>query len=437
MKKFVTLTVGMLLCAYGANATEYTYSYEFTETNCANITADGTYDLGTDFQSTPVAWTIKTTPQSAALPAFKFNSGGLGIGQNAKPAKQAVFSTSGIPGTIKEIKVYCGYGSAVRYNVSITIGDTSVLSGFAATKDATTDPATVSGISASGEIVITFDSTSAASDKGVMIISKIEITYDDGSTGPAVLQEYTHTFANMDLATFETADIDMGSSAAPEGITFTPKDPAVATVTDGVVTGRKAGSTVVDVVWPEGTKYLAGSATFTVTVSAAECVTFDFNASNYGLDAATSCSNRVITLSVTDGSIKNNDKLGQVLSLTKNSGTITIGWDHGYMHRIKFTGGNTAKLTTTEGKFSNPEWQSGEVYPRSVSFAAGDGNVNIQKVSVVYSGDVTTGVENVVADSDCVREYYNLSGLRVEASDLTPGIYIVRQGDKVTKELVR
>lgn len=437
MKKFVTLTVGMLLCALGAGATEYTYSYEFTEANCANITADGTYDLGTDFQSTPVAWTIATTPQSAKLPDFKFNTAGLGIGQNAKPAKQAVFSTSGIPGTIKEIKVYCGYASAVRYNVSITIGGTSVLSGFAATKDATTDPATASGISASGEIVITFDSTSAASDKGVMIINKIEITYDDGGTGPAVLVPYEYKFADLELATYETAEIDMGSLAAPAGITFTPKDPAIATVADGVVTGHKAGTTVVDVEWPEGTKYLAGSTTFTVTVSAAECVTFDFTASNYGLDAATSCSNRVITLSVTGGSIKNNDKLGQVLSLSKNSGGITIGWDHGYMHTIKFVGGNTAKLSAAEGSFANPEWKDDGKYLNSVSFAVGDGNVNLQKVHVIFSGDVTTGVENVAADSTCAREYYNLSGLRVEASDLTPGIYIVRQGDKVTKELVR
>lgn len=437
MKKFFTLSFGLLMCAFGANATEYTYSYEFTEANCANITADGTYDLGTDFQSNPVAWTIATTPQDAALPDFKFNTAGLGIGKNAMPAKQAVFSTSGIPGTIKEIKVYCGYASAVRYNVSISVGGTTVLSAFAATKDATANPATATEISASGKIVITFDSTTGASDKGVMIINKIEITYDDGGSGPAVLQPYDHTFADMHLATYETADIDMGSSAAPEGITFTPQDPAVATVADGAVTGRKAGSTVVDAAWPAGSKYLAGSTSFTVTVSASECVTFDFNASNYGLDAATSCSNRVITLSVTGGSIKNNDKLGQVLSLTKNSGGITIGWEHGYMHTIKFVGGNTAKLSATEGTFANPEWKDDGKYLNSVSFAVGDGNVNLQKVHVIFSGDVTTGVENVASDSTCAREYYNLSGLRVEASDLTPGIYIVRQGDKVTKELVR
>lgn len=50
-----------------------------------------------------------------------------------------------------------------------------------------------------------------------------------------------------------------------------------------------------------------------------------------------------------------------------------------------------------------------------------------------------SGVESVVVDddSDAPAEYYNLSGLRVVADQLTPGVYVVRQGKTVKKVLVK
>ncbi|MDE6466645.1 MAG: hypothetical protein K2L44_08065, partial [Duncaniella sp.] len=67
-----------------------------------------------------------------------------------------------------------------------------------------------------------------------------------------------------------------------------------------------------------------------------------------------------------------------------------------------------------------------------------------------------TAVENKIGDPrwfdtpssiDCVEvmapsalstsEYYNLQGLRVTPSALTPGLYIKRQGDKTVKVLVK
>ncbi|MDE6206529.1 MAG: hypothetical protein K2M55_01850, partial [Muribaculaceae bacterium] len=50
----------------------------------------------------------------------------------------------------------------------------------------------------------------------------------------------------------------------------------------------------------------------------------------------------------------------------------------------------------------------------------------------------TSGVETVaVSDSTAPAEYYNLQGVRVAADRLTPGIYIVRQGNRATKVLVK
>lgn len=50
----------------------------------------------------------------------------------------------------------------------------------------------------------------------------------------------------------------------------------------------------------------------------------------------------------------------------------------------------------------------------------------------------TTGVEDItVAGSEAAREYFNLQGMRVDAENLTPGLYIVRQGNNSTKILVK
>ncbi|MBQ7941100.1 MAG: hypothetical protein IJ328_01665, partial [Muribaculaceae bacterium] len=47
--------------------------------------------------------------------------------------------------------------------------------------------------------------------------------------------------------------------------------------------------------------------------------------------------------------------------------------------------------------------------------------------------DYTTGVEETLSDSVSEVEYYTLQGIKVEKEQLTPGIYIKRQGGKTTK----
>ena len=50
----------------------------------------------------------------------------------------------------------------------------------------------------------------------------------------------------------------------------------------------------------------------------------------------------------------------------------------------------------------------------------------------------TAAIDDITVDnSNAPVEYYNLQGMRVNASNLTPGIYIRRQGTEVTKIYVR
>lgn len=50
---------------------------------------------------------------------------------------------------------------------------------------------------------------------------------------------------------------------------------------------------------------------------------------------------------------------------------------------------------------------------------------------------VVSGVEGVAVDAAAPVEYYNLNGVRVNADNLTPGVYVRRQGKVATKVVVR
>ena len=57
-----------------------------------------------------------------------------------------------------------------------------------------------------------------------------------------------------------------------------------------------------------------------------------------------------------------------------------------------------------------------------------------------FDGKTGSGVENISisdAESDAEAVYYNLQGVRVNNSNLTPGLYIRRAGTTSTKVLVK
>ena len=53
------------------------------------------------------------------------------------------------------------------------------------------------------------------------------------------------------------------------------------------------------------------------------------------------------------------------------------------------------------------------------------------------SSNVSTGVDTVEIDENAAVQYFNLNGVQVKAENLTPGLYIVRQGNKVSKQVIR
>lgn len=59
-----------------------------------------------------------------------------------------------------------------------------------------------------------------------------------------------------------------------------------------------------------------------------------------------------------------------------------------------------------------------------------DGNLVLQKKQ-------STGIAGVEADGNAPVEYFNLNGVQVKADNMTPGVYVRRQGKNVTKVMVK
>ena len=138
------------------------------------------------------------------------------------------------------------------------------------------------------------------------------------------------------------------------------------------------------------------------------------------------------------------------LRVHKNASfTITVA-ESLTIDKIEFIGSvsssNVAYITCTEdmGSYSvsgsTGTWTRGAANAlaaeerESLTFNVGDNQVRLKSINVYTSG-VPTGVEDVTVDENAPVEYYNLQGVRVANPE--NGIYIRRQGSKVSKVLVK
>lgn len=67
-----------------------------------------------------------------------------------------------------------------------------------------------------------------------------------------------------------------------------------------------------------------------------------------------------------------------------------------------------------------------------------EGKALVPAYVFVSPGEDSTGVEDIeMVETEAPAQYYNLNGVEVKAGNLVPGIYIVRQGNKVSKQFIR
>lgn len=158
-----------------ADPNKASWSYTFQSKDLV----DGT----TSYNFNNVAWTFTPTWKSDAYYGNLDNSRGLQLGSSKKPATSLIFSTTGFPGVIKEVKVNAATASGATATIAVTVGGV----GYGDAKSLTTSSAdyTFTG-SASGEVVITLSqpSTSAA-----LYIKSIDIEYNPSAATTLTLDE--------------------------------------------------------------------------------------------------------------------------------------------------------------------------------------------------------------------------------------------------------
>ncbi|MCM1163463.1 MAG: hypothetical protein NC339_04360 [Muribaculaceae bacterium] len=77
-------------------------------------------------------------------------------------------------------------------------------------------------------------------------------------------------------------------------------------------------------------------------------------------------------------------------------------------------------------------------YPTEYVYAtSNNGGPLTNSVRKVFGNYSNSGISAIVADENATVEYYNLQGQRVASGNLTPGLYIRRQGEKAVKVMVR
>lgn len=132
-----------------------------------------------------------------------------------------------------------------------------------------------------------------------------------------------------------------------------------------------------------------------------------------------------------------------------NGWSFTVTAPEGYLlsaiEMTHYNASNKIKLSATVGTVTEsgswempaaaPAAEATEATGKSVTFTATATN-NIQTMKVIVVPDGQSGIESVVAaDENAPVEYYNLQGVRV--ANPTAGLYIIKQGSKVSKAIIR
>ena len=94
-------------------------------------------------------------------------------------------------------------------------------------------------------------------------------------------------------------------------------------------------------------------------------------------------------------------------------------------------------------KYNNGQFADGDAIVNNCTDASKFklGNTNLvlkaENGNLVAREDEDTGIAGVEADGNAPVEYFNLNGVQVKADNMTPGVYVRRQGKNVTKVMVK
>lgn len=157
-------------------------------------------------------------------------------------------------------------------------------------------------------------------------------------------------------------------------------------------------------------------------------------------------SNRGTSVSVFNFGTENKMYLSTISTLNNSK------WDNGKFEVVDISNGvekATLKCSVPEASLGTGNWGGTEGVVSQCVQVSGKANSVFKAWALVptqgiahfkFNGEneTTTAIKDVVVEEEeCEVEYYNLQGVRVSTDNITPGIYIKRQGTKTSKVLVR
>ena len=255
MRKFLRLTLVCLMAMVSTLAFADTYSFTFDKDN--KFSGSGTEILN------GVAWTLETDASHFQMEGGD-NSRGLQIGSKNTPATSLVLSTSGITGTITSVKINTCGASGINATIDATVSGNAFGEQYTLTETSSTD-VTFTG-SASGEIKLTYTNSA----KAAIYIKSVEVTYDGtivSKKDPKLAFSETSVSVVLGDDVFTAPTLTKETSADP---VYSSSDKDVATVdaATGDVTIVGVGTTTITATTEENDEYSAGSASYTLTVTA-------------------------------------------------------------------------------------------------------------------------------------------------------------------------
>lgn len=148
---------------------------------------------------------------------------------------------------------------------------------------------------------------------------------------------------------------------------------------------------------------------------------------------------------------KKTDGATELRAYNKNVITIKANQNGYKLVKVMFSGDNVNKtVAASPGTYSNGVWEA----PQEAAQEANGNDIvtlltltpsatlNVDKIQVIYVEDpnaTMSAIDNIVVDGDenAPVEYFNIQGVRVNGEQLAPGLYIMRQGSKTSKIIVR
>ncbi|MBD5246093.1 MAG: hypothetical protein HDS55_04990 [Barnesiella sp.] len=260
------------------------------------------------------------------------------------------------------------------------------------------------------------------------------------------------------------------SNVAPEALTWSSSDVAVATVSEnGVVKGVGDGKAVIT--GTVGDKQVSMNVTVEVAKNAKENILAGYDASAWKFTKSGCASSTAVTPTATGIEINYSVNSSRSATMTLTPAEQIAFWSLPEELELEMTAegasipSTTVKLITANGDrltATLPELAAGEsktvpvnlstitntsdllVYPiklMSVTFnltpkSGTTGKLSIPAFNAVYASD--SGVESIEADvegADGEPEYFNLQGMKV--TNPTAGLYIRKQGSKSEKVIVK